>query len=90
MFQLPGFCVENSQISWLLLYFLRVDPQSYPEAGDRWVQAEQLQSIPCGHILEYKGNGMSKKKLSPPWIKDKGTTCFSFLRSRRPPELHTC
>lgn len=52
-------------------------------------QAEQLESVPCGQTLQDKDNGRSKEELSPAWIKDKETTYFSFLRSRRPPEL-TC
>ena len=50
-------------------------------------QAEQLESVPCGQTLQDKDNGRSKEELSPAWIKDKETTYFSFLRSRRPPEL---
>ena len=41
-------------------------------------------------ILQDKDNGRSKEELSPAWMKDKETTHFSFLRSRRPPRLHTC
>ena len=48
-------------------------------------QAEQLESVPCGQILQDKDDGRSKEELSPAWIKDKETTYFSFSRSRRPP-----
>ena len=42
-------------------------------------QAEQLESVPCGQILQDKDCGSKEE-----------TTNFSFLRSRRPPELHIC
>ena len=51
-------------------------------------QAEQLESVPYGQILEDKSNKRSKEGLSPAPIKDKETTYFSFLRPRRPPKLH--
>ena len=51
-------------------------------------QAEQLEPVPCGQILQDKDNGRSKEELSPAWMKDKETMYFSFLRSRRPPQLH--
>ena len=52
-------------------------------------QAEQLESVPCGQILQAKDDGRSKEELSPALIKDKEITYFFFLRSRRPLELHT-
>ena len=51
-------------------------------------QAEQLESVPCGQILQDKDYGRSKEELRPAWIKDKETTYFSFLRSRRPSKLY--
>ena len=51
-------------------------------------QAEQLESVPCGQILQDKDYGRSKNELCSAWIKDKKNIYFSFLRSRRPPELH--
>ena len=51
-------------------------------------QAEQLQCVLFAQILQDKDYGRSKEELHPAWIKDKETTYFSFLRSRRPPELY--
>ena len=48
-------------------------------------QAEWLESVPYGQILQNKDNGRGREELSPAWIKDKETMYFSFLRSRRPP-----
>ena len=48
-------------------------------------QAERLESVPYGQILQDKDNGRSKEELSPAWTKDKETMYFSFLRSRRLP-----
>ena len=45
-------------------------------------------TVPCGQILWDKDNGGSKEELCPAWIKDKEITFFSFLRPKRPPELH--
>ena len=46
-------------------------------------QAEQLESVPCGQILQDNDNGRSKEERSPTWIKDKETIYVSFLESRR-------
>lgn len=54
------------------------------EAGDRWALAGQLESVPCGHIVQDKDNSRKEEKLSPVQIRDKKTTRSSFLRSRRP------
>ena len=54
------------------------------EAGDRWALAGQLESVPCGQILQDKDNRRKEEKLSPVQIRGKKTTCSSFLRSRRP------
>ena len=35
-----------------------------------WSQAEQLETAPCGQMLQDKDYGRSKEKLSPAWIKD--------------------
>lgn len=48
------------------------------------LQAEQLESVPCGQILQDKDNSRGKEKWSPARIKDKEVTDFSFLRLRRP------
>ena len=48
-------------------------------------QAEQLESVPCEHILQDKDYGRCKEELSPIWIKDKETAYFSSSRKRRPP-----
>ena len=53
-------------------------------------QAEQKESVPCGQILQDQDYGRSKEELNPAWIEDKETTYFSFLRPRRPLELHMC
>lgn len=50
--------------------------------------AEQLESVHCGQILQDKDYGRRKEELSPTWIKDKEAGYFSFLRSKKPPELH--
>ena len=42
-------------------------------------QAEQLESVPSGQILQDKDDGRSKEELHPAWVKDKETTYFSFL-----------
>ena len=53
-------------------------------------QAEQLESVPCGQTLQDEDNSRSREELRPAWIRDKETTYFLFLRSRRPPRLHVC
>ena len=58
------------------------------EAGDRWVQAEQLKFVPCGQILYDKDNSRNRVALSPSQIRDKETTDFSFLRPRRISQLY--
>ena len=47
-------------------------------------QIEQVESVPCGQILQDKDNSRKEEKLSPVQIRGKKTTCSSFLRSRRP------
>ena len=51
-------------------------------------QAEQLESVPCGQILQDKDCGRSKEGLSPAPVKNKETTYFSILRPRKPPKVH--
>ena len=54
------------------------------------LQAEQLEFVPCGQILQDRDNSRAREELSPAQIKDKETIYFSFSRSRRPSQLHMC
>ena len=51
-------------------------------------QAEQLEFVPCGQVLQDEDNSRKEEKLSPAQIRDKETTYFSFSRSRRTSRLH--
>ena len=51
-------------------------------------QAEQLESVPCGQILQDKDKSRGREELSPAQLRDKETTYFSFSRSRRPSCIH--
>ena len=49
---------------------------------------EQLESVSCGQTLQDEDNSRREEKLSPAQIRVKEITHFSFLRSRRPSQLH--
>ena len=52
-------------------------------------QAEHLEFVPCGQILQDEDNSRREEKLSPAQVRDKETTYSSFSKSRRASRLHT-
>ena len=73
----PFFLTSKSQTIFLTLRQEIDEPQ-----------AEQLELVACGQILQDQDNSRSREELSPAQIKDKETTYTSFSRSRKPSRLH--
>ena len=68
------------QLMWYILH--------QNKAVDRWT--EQLEFVSCGQMLQDEDNSRREENLSPAQIRVKETIYFSFLRSRRPSQLHMC
>ena len=91
----PGFSWDNrktNQLGFNGTWHIQLMPYILHQnkAVDRWAPDWTAEFVSCGQILQDEDNSMREEKLSPAQIRVKETTYFSFLRSRRPSQLHMC